>query len=87
MASKIALGYRLDELVNPVTKASYCSFEPAIDYIAVKLPRFAFDKFQSANRKLGTQMKATGEVMSLGSSFEEGLLKAVRSSGNQGGPT
>lgn len=79
VASKIALGYRLDELVNPVTKASYCSFEPAIDYIAVKLPRFAFDKFQSANRKLGTQMKATGEVMSLGSSFEEGLLKAVRS--------
>ncbi|MBO1265539.1 carbamoyl-phosphate synthase large subunit [Proteiniclasticum sp. SCR006] len=79
VASKIALGYRLDELVNPVTQASYCSFEPAIDYIAVKLPRFAFDKFQSANRKLGTQMKATGEVMSLGSSFEEGLLKAVRS--------
>lgn len=79
IASKIALGYRLDELLNPVTKASYCSFEPAIDYIAVKLPRFAFDKFQSANRKLGTQMKATGEVMSLGSSFEEGLLKAVRS--------
>jgi len=79
IASKIALGYRLDELINPVTNVSYCCFEPAIDYIAVKLPRFAFDKFQSANRKLGTQMKATGEVMALGSSFEEGLLKAVRS--------
>lgn len=79
IASKIALGYRLDELVNPVTNVSYCCFEPSIDYIAVKLPRFAFDKFQSANRKLGTQMKATGEVMALGGSFEEGLLKAVRS--------
>ena len=79
IAAKIALGYNLDEMINPVTKVSYCCFEPAIDYIAVKLPRFAFDKFQSANRKLGTQMKATGEVMSLGRTFEEALLKAVRS--------
>ena len=79
IAAKIALGYNLDEMINPVTKVSYCCFEPAIDYIAVKLPRFAVDKFQSANRKLGTQMKATGEVMSLGRTFEEALLKAVRS--------
>lgn len=79
IASKIALGYHLDEMLNPVTKVSYCCVEPTIDYIALKIPRFAFDKFNSANRKLGTQMKATGEVMSLGRSFEEALLKAVRS--------
>ncbi|RRD94766.1 carbamoyl-phosphate synthase large subunit [Clostridiales bacterium COT073_COT-073] len=79
IASKIALGYHLDEIINPVTKVSYCCVEPTIDYIALKIPRFAFDKFNSANRKLGTQMKATGEVMSLGRSFEEALLKAVRS--------
>lgn len=79
IAAKIALGYNLDELLNPVTKVSYCCFEPALDYIAVKIPRFAFDKFQSANRKLGTQMKATGEVMALGRTFEEALLKAARS--------
>ncbi|MBR0575024.1 carbamoyl-phosphate synthase large subunit [Proteiniclasticum sp. BAD-10] len=79
IAAKIALGLHLDEMRNPVTQESFCSFEPAIDYIAVKLPRFAFDKFRSANRKLGTQMKATGEVMSLGRSFEEAMLKAVRS--------
>jgi len=79
IAAKIALGYNLDELLNPVTKVSYCCFEPALDYVAVKIPRFAFDKFQSANRKLGTQMKATGEVMALGRTFEEALLKAARS--------
>lgn len=79
IAAKIALGYNLDELLNPVTKVSYCCFEPALDYIAVKIPRFAFDKFQSANRRLGTQMKATGEVMALGRTFEEALLKAARS--------
>ncbi len=79
IAAKIALGLNLDEIINPVTKVSYACFEPSIDYIAVKIPRFAFDKFRSANRKLGTQMKATGEVMALGRSFEEGILKAVRS--------
>lgn len=79
IAARIALGYHLDEIINPVTQVSYSCVEPAIDYIALKIPRFAFDKFNSANRKLGTQMKATGEVMSLGRSFEEALLKAVRS--------
>lgn len=79
IAAKIALGLHLHEMVNPVTKVSYCCFEPSIDYIALKFPRFAFDKFQSANRRLGTQMKATGEVMALGRTFEEALLKAVRS--------
>lgn len=79
ISAKIALGLRLDEIINPVTKVSYCCFEPALDYIALKMPRFAFDKFGSANRKLGTQMKATGEVMSLGRNFEEALLKASRS--------
>jgi len=79
IASKIALGLNLHEMLNPVTGVSYCCFEPSIDYIALKFPRFAFDKFQSANRRLGTQMKATGEVMALGRSFEEALLKAVRS--------
>lgn len=83
ISTKIALGYHLDEIVNPLTKVSYCCFEPAIDYIALKLPRFAFDKFGSANRKLGTQMKATGEVMALGRTFEEALLKAVRSLENK----
>jgi carbamoyl-phosphate synthase large subunit len=79
IAAKIALGMDLDEMLNPVTGVSYCCFEPALDYIALKIPRFAFDKFRYANRKLGTQMKATGEVMSLGRTFEEALLKAVRS--------
>lgn len=79
ISAKIALGLQLDEIINPVTKVSYCCFEPALDYIALKMPRFAFDKFGSANRKLGTQMKATGEVMSLGRNFEEALLKAARS--------
>ncbi len=79
IAAKIALGLNLDEMLNPVTGVSYACFEPALDYIALKLPRFAFDKFRFANRKLGTQMKATGEVMSLGRTFEEALLKAVRS--------
>lgn len=79
IAAKIALGLHLDEIINPVTGVTYAAFEPALDYLAVKLPRFAFDKFRSANRRLGTQMKATGEVMALGRSFEEGLLKAARS--------
>lgn len=83
LSTKIAVGYRLDELKNPITDTSYCCYEPAVDYVALKLPRFAFDKFQSANRRLGTQMKATGEVMALGRTFEEALLKAVRSLENK----
>lgn len=79
IASKIAVGYTLDELINPVTQKSYASFEPALDYTVSKIPRWPFDKFTSANRKLGTQMKATGEVMAIGRNFEESMLKAVRS--------
>ena len=79
LAAKTALGLTLDEIINPVTKTSYACFEPSIDYIVTKLPRFPFDKFQSADRRLGTQMKATGEVMALGRNFEESLLKAIRS--------
>lgn len=79
IAAKTAVGLTLDEIVNPVTKTSYACFEPTIDYIVSKLPRFPFDKFQSADRRLGTQMKATGEVMALGRNFEESLLKAIRS--------
>ena len=79
MAAKIAVGYTLDEIVNPVTGRTYAMFEPAIDYVVTKVPRWPFDKFTTANRKLGTQMKATGEVMAIGRTFEESLLKAVRS--------
>ncbi|GGN96394.1 carbamoyl-phosphate synthase large subunit [Saccharibacillus kuerlensis] len=79
MASKIALGYTLDELMNPVTGQTYACFEPALDYIVSKIPRWPFDKFTHANRKLGTQMKATGEVMAIGRTFEESIQKAVRS--------
>ncbi|WP_304458368.1 carbamoyl-phosphate synthase large subunit [Alicyclobacillus sendaiensis] len=79
IATKIAVGYRLAELKNPVTQDSYAAFEPALDYIVTKIPRWPFDKFRSANRSLGTQMKATGEVMAIGRTFGESLLKAVRS--------
>ncbi|NLW52756.1 MAG: carbamoyl-phosphate synthase large subunit [Tissierellia bacterium] len=79
IAAKIAVGHTLDEIINPVTKSNYACFEPAIDYIVTKMARFPFDKFDSADRRLGTQMKATGEVMALGRNFEESLLKAIRS--------
>ncbi len=79
IAAKVAIGMALSEIVNPITNASYACFEPSIDYIVTKLPRFPFDKFQSADRKLGTQMKATGEVMAIGRNFEESLLKGIRS--------
>ncbi|MBP0724841.1 carbamoyl-phosphate synthase large subunit [Bacillus sp. RG28] len=79
LAAKIAVGLTLDEMINPVTKKTYACFEPALDYIVSKIPRWPFDKFESANRKLGTQMKATGEVMAIGRTLEESLLKAVRS--------
>ena len=79
MAAKIALGFTLDEIVNPVTGQTYACFEPTLDYIVSKIPRWPFDKFIHANRKLGTQMKATGEVMAIGRTFEESIHKAVRS--------
>jgi len=79
IAAKIAIGKTLDEIINPVTKKTYACFEPALDYVVSKIPRWPFDKFQKANRRLGTQMKATGEVMALGRTIEESLLKAVRS--------
>ncbi|WP_100404539.1 carbamoyl-phosphate synthase large subunit [Bacillus solitudinis] len=79
IAAKIAVGYSLDELKNPVTETTYASFEPALDYVVSKIPRWPFDKFEAANRSLGTQMKATGEVMAIGRNAEESLLKAVRS--------
>ena len=79
VAAKIALGYTLDEIKNAITKKTYASFEPALDYCVVKIPRLPFDKFISAKRTLTTQMKATGEVMSICTSFEGGLMKAIRS--------
>lgn len=79
LAAKIAVGLTLDEMMNPVTGKTYACFEPALDYIVAKIPRWPFDKFESANRSLGTQMKATGEVMAIGRTLEESLLKAVRS--------
>lgn len=77
IAAKIAIGYSLDELKNYVTKNSSACFEPALDYIVVKIPKWPFDKFSRAQRTLGTQMKATGEVMAIDRSFESALLKAV----------
>lgn len=79
MAAKIAVGLTLDEIKNPVTGTTYAEFEPALDYVVAKIPRWPFDKFARANRKLGTQMKATGEVMAIGRTAEEALQKAVRS--------
>src|SRR5690606_14694910 len=79
IAAKLAVGYNLSELINPVTKSTYTSFEPSLDYVAVKFPRWPFDKFTTAHRKLGTQMKATGEVMALHRNFEGGVQKAIDS--------
>ena len=79
VAAKIALGYTLDEIKNAVTRKTYASFEPMLDYCVVKMPRLPFDKFISAKRTLGTQMKATGEVMSICTNFEGALMKAIRS--------
>ncbi len=78
VAAKIAIGYSLDEIVNAVTGNTFACFEPAIDYLVVKFPRWPFDKFVYAKRTLGTQMKATGEVMSIGTSFESAIIKAIR---------
>ncbi len=79
VAARIALGYTLDEIKNSVTGKTYACFEPALDYCVVKIPRWPFDKFVNAKRKLGTQMQATGEVMAISASFEGALMKAIRS--------
>src|SRR5699024_7105128 len=78
IAAKIAVGLTLDEIINPVSGTS-AMYEPSLDYVVTKMPRFPFDKFTAGNRKLGTQMKATGEIMALGRSFSESLLKGIRS--------
>lgn len=79
IASKIAIGLTLDEIMNPITGTTYAEFEPTLDYVVTKIPRWPFDKFAKGERRLGTQMKATGEVMAIGRNFEESILKAVRS--------
>lgn len=79
VAAKIAIGYTLDEIKNAVTGKTYACFEPALDYLVVKFPKWPFDKFVYGKRTLGTQMKATGEIMAIGTSFEQAMMKAVRS--------
>ena len=79
ITTKIALGYTLDEIKNDITGKTCACFEPTLDYIVVKMPKWPFDKFADASRTLGTQMKATGEVMAIGNSFEGALMKAIRS--------
>lgn len=79
LAAKIALGYTLDEIINAVTGKTYASYEPTLDYVVCKIPKWPFDKFVGASRELGTQMKATGEVMSICRNFEGALMKAIRS--------
>ncbi|WP_289220277.1 carbamoyl-phosphate synthase large subunit [Ileibacterium valens] len=79
ISAKLAVGLTLDEILNPITKTSYACFEPSIDYVVSKFARFPFDKFPKADRHLGTQMKATGEVMSIGRTLEESMLKGIRS--------
>ena len=78
VAAKIAIGYTLNEIKNAVTGTTYACFEPALDYVVVKFPKWPFDKFVYANRTLGTQMKATGEVMAIAPTFEQAIMKAVR---------
>ncbi|MCL2333879.1 MAG: carbamoyl-phosphate synthase large subunit [Candidatus Methanoplasma sp.] len=79
VATKIAVGYTLDEIPNKITGTTFAAFEPAIDYVVVKIPRWPFDKFRTVDRHLGTQMKSTGEIMSIGRTFEEAILKGLRS--------
>ncbi len=79
IAAKIAVGLTLDEITNPITETTTALFEPALDYVVVKIPRFPFDKFTTGDRSLGTQMKATGEIMAIGRNLEEAILKGVRS--------
>ncbi|KUL53512.1 carbamoyl phosphate synthase large subunit [Streptomyces sp. NRRL F-4489] len=85
IAARLALGYTLDEITNDITQQTPACFEPALDYVVVKAPRFAFDKFPNADRQLSTNMKSVGEVMALGRSFTEALGKALRSLGTHGG--
>lgn len=79
VSAKIAVGYTMDEIPNQITGNTFAAFEPSIDYVVVKIPRWPFDKFRTVDRHLGTQMKSTGEIMSIGRTFEEALLKGVRS--------
>ncbi|MEE9268110.1 MAG: carbamoyl-phosphate synthase large subunit, partial [Thermoplasmata archaeon] len=79
LAAKLAVGFRLDEIPNSVTRKTRAFFEPSMDYVVTKIPRWPYDKFPNAERVIGTQMKSTGEVMAIGRSFEESLLKAIRS--------
>jgi carbamoyl-phosphate synthase large subunit len=79
IASKLAIGYHLDELMNQITKSTSAFFEPTLDYVIVKIPRWNFDKFPGSNRQLGLQMKSVGEVMGIGRSFQEALQKACQS--------
>ncbi|MFL0194763.1 carbamoyl-phosphate synthase large subunit [Clostridium sp. WILCCON 0269] len=79
VAAKIALGYGLDEIKNAVTEKTYACFEPSLDYVVIKIPKWPFDKFQGAGRELGTKMMATGEIMAIGSNFEAAFLKGIRS--------
>jgi carbamoyl-phosphate synthase large subunit len=79
VAAKIAVGYTLDEIPNRITGKTYAAFEPSLDYVVIKIPRWPFDKFRTVDRTLGTQMKSTGEVMAIGRTIEEGVLKAIRS--------
>ena len=79
LAAKIALGYGLDEIKNAVTQKTYACFEPTLDYVVVKIPKWPFDKFFTADRALGTKMMATGEIMAIGANLESALLKGIRS--------
>ena len=79
VSSKIAIGYTLDEIKNEVTGKTYACFEPVLDYVVVKIPKWPFNKFRTASKELGTQMKATGEVMAIAPSIEQGLMKGIRS--------
>ena len=79
IAAKLALGYRLDEIPNDITRTTPASFEPTIDYVVVKIPRWAFEKFPQADRTLTTQMKSVGEVMAIGRTFKEAFMKGMRS--------
>ena len=79
IAAKLAVGYTLDEITNDITKVTKASFEPTIDYVVVKIPRFTFEKFEGSDPTLTTHMKSVGEAMALGATFKESLQKAIRS--------
>ena len=83
IAAKLAVGYTLDEVRNDITRETPASFEPTIDYVVVKCPRFTFEKFPQADPVLTTQMKSVGEAMAIGRTFKEALQKALRESGDQ----